>query len=282
MSPKGIINALIRSYRSGSLHKPRVRGVLIFSVSLYIVLMIAMGFAWYSNQWATTGFHFFNDWPEWKQLDKFAHFFWTFQTSSLASRLLSWAGLDQRKSSVGGAIMGLMFVSCVEIPDGFSEDYGASIFDVMANTLGCAAFLAQSLIWNKILIWPKYSFHQTMFAPLRPGLLGDGFLEEVLKDYNGQTFWYSLQLPRLRLPGWLTIAVGVSVDGMVYGRDAENLAAHFNPMRKYFLSVDLNLSHFKTSSKALNSFFYIFNIIKFPAPAIEFSAAGIRFHPLYF
>src|SRR3954465_9029361 len=132
------------------------------------------------------------------------------------------------------------------------------------------------------MIWPKFSFHQTLFAPLRPNMLGNGILQEILKDYNGQTFWYSISVPKLPLPHWITIAVGVGAEGMVYGRDAENLAAGFSPIRKYYLSFDLNLTNIKTSSRAFNSFLYVFNIIKFPAPAIEFSSAGIRFHAIYF
>ncbi len=282
MSLRRIIDVVVASFRSGTLHNPRVRAVLLFSISVYLILMLGLGYAWYSLQWASSGFHFFNDWPEWKQLDKFAHFFWTFQVSALASRLLLWAQVDARKAAIGGAVMGFIFVSCVEIPDGFSADYGASIFDILANTLGCVAFVAQNLLWGRIIVWPKFSFHQTMFAPLRPNLLGNGILEEILKDYNGQTFWYSVQLSKLPFPHWITLVVGVGADGMIYGRDAENLAANFSPTRKYYLSLDLNLSHLKTSSPWLNSLLYAFNIIKFPAPAIEISTAGIRFHPIYF
>jgi hypothetical protein len=276
------LRRIIELFRSGGFQQPKVRAVLLFSVGVYVVMMLVLGYSWYSNQWAKGGFHFFNDWPEWKQLDKLAHFFWTFQVSAIASRLLVWAQLDNRKAAVGGAIMGFLFVSCVEIPDGFSQDYGASVFDLLANALGCIAFIVQGLLLRKILVWPKFSFHQTVFAPLRPTMLGDGLLEEILKDYNGQTFWYSVGVPMVPLPRWVTIAVGVGADGMIYGRDHENLAANFSPTRRYFLSLDLNLSHIKTSSRALNSVLYIFNIIKVPAPAIEISQAGIRFHALYF
>ena len=266
MSLRRIIDLIVSSYRSGTLSRPRVRAVLLFSVGIYLILMLGLGYAWYSAQWASNGFHFFNDWPEWKQLDKFAHFFWTFQVSALATRLLVWAQSDGRKAAMGGAALGFMFVSCVEIPDGFSEDYGASLFDILANALGCSAFIAQSLLWKRIMVWPKFSFHQTMFAPLRPNVLGDGIMEEILKDYNGQTFWYSLQIPKLPFPHWITLAVGVGAEGMIHGRDAENAAANFSPTRKYFLSFDLNLTGIKTESRLLNSVLYVFNIIKSKRP----------------
>jgi hypothetical protein len=259
----------------------KVRLVLLFSFVTYAGIIILLGSAWYSPQWITD-FHFFNDGAEWKQMDKFAHFFWAFQISSLGARLLQWAGMNLDGSTKAGAILGLVFVSSIEIMDGFSVDYGASILDVAANLLGCVAFASQSLLWKKIMIWPKFSFHQTMFAPLRPAMLGDGLLEEVLKDYNGQTFWYSFHIKQLRLPTWLTIAVGVGAEGMLRARDEQNALLNLSPHRRYFLSVDLNFSHIESRSRMLSWLIYLVNIIKVPAPALEFSSQGIRFHPIYF
>lgn len=281
MRIKELIKAISQRIDSAGMDKPRVRAVLIFSIGVYLLLMLALSYAWYSQQWGGA-FHFFNDAAEWKQMDKFAHFFWAFQVSAIATRLLTWAQLTSKKAAITGSIMGFLFVSLIEIPDGFSESYGASLFDVLANTLGCAAFLAQRVIWKKINIWPKFSFHLTSFAPLRPAMLGDGVLEEILKDYNGQTFWYSVDVKMIPLPRWLTLAVGVGAEGMVYGRDRENELMHFSPYRKYFLSVDLNLSHFKSSSKVLNAVLPLLNIVKIPAPALEFSTQGVKFHPIYF
>jgi hypothetical protein len=279
-SSKTISNFFKRFHVSGR-QVSRVRLVLLFCLTAYVVIILLLGGAWYSPQWITA-FHFFNDAAEWKQMDKFAHFFWAFQISSIIARLLQWAGVNLSDSARGGAILGLLFVSSIEIMDGFSVDYGASIFDVGANLLGCAAFVGQSLLWTKVKIWPKFSFHHTTFAPLRPALLGDGFFEEILKDYNGQTFWYSFQVKRLHLPAWLTLAVGVGAEGMLRARDEQNQLLHFSAHRKYFLSLDLNFTHIQTRSRVLNSLIYFGNIIKIPAPAIEISSQGIRFHPIYF
>ena len=281
MRIKELISTFVKSFSRARLNSPRVKGVLLFSAGIYTVIIVSLGYAWYSRQWVS-GFHFFNDAAEWKQMDKFAHFFWAFQVSALATRLMTWAQLDEKAAAHVGTMLGFLFVSSIEIPDGFSERYGASLFDVLANTLGCVAFLLQRILWKRINIWPKFSFHATSFAPLRPAMLGDGFLEELLKDYNGQTFWYCFQIKKLPLPHWLTLAVGVGAEGMVYGRDEENELMNFSPHRKYFLSFDLNLSHVKTSSKLLNSALYVLNIIKIPAPTLEFSSQGIKFHPIYF
>jgi len=261
--------------------KRRLRVVWLFASGLYAAFMLALGYAWYSPQWVSS-FHFFDDLPEWQQMDKVAHFFWAFQVSALAARLFRWATVEEKKAVWSGALLAFGLVSGIEIFDGFSTAYGASVYDVAANALGAAAFAFQSLFWKRIIVWPKFSFHPTSFAPLRPEVLGDGLLEEILKDYNGQTFWYSFRLPWLPLPRWLTLAVGVGAEGMIYGRIAQNEAANLDPERRYLLSVDLDLSHIKTESRLLKALLHIPNIIKVPAPAIEISSRGIRFHPLYF
>jgi len=281
MSLSKTINEFFRSIRRADLLTPRVRGVLIVSLGVYVVLVGALAYAWYSKQWGST-FRFFNDAAEWKQMDKFAHFFWAFHIAAVASRLLTWARLNPPTCAVAGTLMSLVFVSSIELLDGFSESYGASVFDVIANTLGCAAFLAQRIFWSKINIWPKFSFHPSGFAPLRPSMLGNGFLEELLKDYNGQTFWYSFRAAYLPLPPWLVIAVGVGAEGMVYSRDDQNLRMNFTAHRKFLLSVDLDLSGIQPNHRWLKWALSLFTIVKFPAPAIEISHQGIKFHPIYF
>ena len=261
--------------------KHRMRWVLLFSTAIYATLMIALGHAWYSPQWISS-FHLFDDLGEWKQMDKVAHFFWAFHISALATRLMRWAKLGDEKATRAGAGLGFLFVSGIEVADGFSLAYGASLYDIVANGLGASFFLGQQMIWKRVLVWPKFSFHPTSFAPLRPDVLGNGFLEELLKDYNGQTFWYSFHVPRLPLPQWLNLAVGVRADGMIFGRIHENEAMGFDPQRRYFISLDVNLSHVKTTSPVLKALLYIPNIIKVPAPALEISTQGIRFHPIYF
>lgn len=261
--------------------KRRLRIVWIILSGIYAALMLALGYAWYSPQWISS-FHFFDDLPEWQQMDKVAHFFWAFQVSVLATRLFRWAALEEKKAVRNGAWLAFGLVSGIEIFDGFSTAYGASVYDIAANALGAGAFVLQSLAWKRILVWPKFSFHPTAFAPMRPEVLGNGLLEEILKDYNGQTFWYSFRLPWLRLPRWLTLAVGVGAEGMIFGRVAQNEAVNLDPERRYLLSVDLDLSYIKTESRLLKALLHIPNIIKVPAPAIEISSRGIRFHPLYF
>jgi hypothetical protein len=246
---------------------------------LYAALVLAASMAWYSDQMVQP-FHFFNDLPEWKQLDKLGHAFCAFHVCAIASRLLCWGGL--KHSIAIGTAVGFLIVSSIEVFDGFSIGYGASLFDLMANALGSILFLAQAKFLRQIKLFPKFSFHFTSFATVRPSLLGDGFLQEILKDYNGQTYWYSWSPEKKWWPSFLSIAVGLGAEGMVYGRDAENELHNFSPYRKYFLSVDINPHFFQPKQLWAQALVTTLTIFKFPAPAIELSTEGIRFHWLYF
>jgi hypothetical protein len=43
-------------------------------------------------------------------------------------------------------------------------------------------------------ITPKFSFHLTDYASKRPDVLGSNLPERIIKDYNGQTYWLSVNL----------------------------------------------------------------------------------------
>ena len=53
--------------------------------------------------------------------------------------------------------------------------------------------------------------------------------------------------------------------------------------RKFFISVDYDLTQIKTRSRVLKATFNVLNMIKLPAPAIEFNTLGqVIVHPIYF
>jgi hypothetical protein len=248
-------------------------------VTSYAVVVFILTKAWYHDQMVEP-FHFFNDLAEWKQLDKVAHVFGTFNVCVFVCRTFKWGGLKENIPI--GALIGFLIVSTIEVMDGFSAGYGASLFDLIANALGGTLFFVQHKIWGRIKLFNKFSFHFTSFAALRPSLLGDGFLQEIIKDYNGQTFWYSWSLEKKWWPSFLSIAVGLGAEGMVYGRDEQNALHHFSPYRKFYLSLDLNPTFFQSKKTWAQVMIYPLTLFKCPAPAIEFSMQGVRFHWLYF
>lgn len=265
-----------------SFSKKRFNTVVIGETVAYTGAMVALSKAWYSQS-DHQSFHFFNDANEWKQMDKVGHFYSAFQLSSIGSRILLWSGVNQKKSDIAGSATSFGIMSSIEVFDGFSAAYGASLSDVGANLAGSAFYLGQQRLWKEVRIYPKYSFHRTDYAPLRPNTLGNGLSEEFLKDYNGQTYWLSVDADKFfKFPKWLNLAVGYGAQEMIYSNTSANKSNGFNPYRQYYLSIDFDLTAIKTKSKFLNSLIYFANMIKLPAPALEFSKNGIKAHPFYF
>ena len=253
----------------------------------YTGALVLLQQAWYKNV-PRSRFHFFNDTREWKQMDKAGHFWSAFHQSRAGVDVLKWAGVSDRKAIWYGGMLGILLQTSIEIFDGYGEGYGASAGDVVANTAGSAAAVAQHLTWGTIRVTPKFSFRTTRYPPLRRQMLGGNYLEQLLKDYNGQTYWLSVDVSAFlpaqsRYPKWLNVAAGYGSEEMVYGDPVTNRQNGFDAYRQYYLTLDLNLMNIKTRSKFLKKVFYVASIFHLPAPALAYNRRqGLVFHTLYF
>jgi hypothetical protein len=263
--------------------KRKLKILAIGAAATYTTALIGLDRLWYSSD-DRTSFHFFNDNSEWKQVDKMGHFYSAFHISDGSSRLLRSVGMSDRKADLIGAISAFGILLPIEIFDGHSKSYGASVGDLAFNTAGAAFFLGQQALWSETRIRPKFSFHSTRYAAMRPTVLGDGLAEEILKDYNGQTHWLSVDVDKfIRFPKWLNFAAGYGAQRMVYARDHENASQGLPaPYRQFYVSLDWDLTAIPTRSKVVRTILYFVNMIKLPAPTLELRAKGIRVHPFYF
>ncbi|HEY8937733.1 MAG TPA: DUF2279 domain-containing protein [Cyclobacteriaceae bacterium] len=263
-------------------NKKRLSILIGGSSLVYGASLVALGNLWYSNS-KQQSFHFFNDDAEWKQMDKLGHFYSAFYVSYAGSRALRWANVEQNKSNLIGSLTGFLVTAPIEILDGFSSAYGASVGDLAADAGGSVFYYAQATLWKEPRIYPKLSFHTTHYAALRPNVLGDTWSSELLKDYNGQTHWWSFDMDKfMPFPKWLNLAVGYGAQGMVYARDEQNRQNGYNAYRQYYLAIDFDLTSIKTKSKFVRSLIFVSNMIKIPAPTIEFSKKGISYYGFYF
>lgn len=267
-------------------NKKRFRTVYLGGSVVYAGSLIALNEIWYKEN-PRTSFHFFNDNAQWLQIDKIGHFYSAYHLSHTGARIFRWTGMKERKAIWLGAATGMLLLTPIEILDGFSSEYGASWGDLLANSAGAALSL-QGLFWQEPRIHPKFSFHQTSLAALRPNVLGENLAQQIIKDYNGQTYWLAFDIqPWLRKPGkfppWLGIALGYGGEQMVYARSHENQAMGYDSYRQYYLSLDINLTRIPVKSKFLKSLFFALNTIHIPAPALEWNRKqGFRMHALYF
>jgi len=275
-----------KSFADSAAHTARrVRLLAVGSALSYGIIYTGLTQSWYTGE--KVPLHWFNDWPEWKQLDKAGHCWGAFQESRAAVDMLRWAGLPQKKAIWYGSFVGFAVQSPIELLDGRDPAYGASATDLAANFLGSAGVLAQQLAWQDIRLMPKVSFHLTGYAQRRPNALGSNLPERLLKDYNGQTYWLCTDVgaflrPGNRWPRWLQPALGYGGEDLVYNDDGTNAANGLRPYRQFYLSLDVDLRRIPTRSVLLKRVFYALSIFHLPAPALELNGRGEwNFHAFY-
>ena len=274
---------------SDTLNKSRFNTFVISEVAVASATLIGLNKVWYAD-YPKSSFHFVNDNAEWLQMDKVGHVFSTYHLSSFGAKALKWSSASRKEQLVYGTAIGLGFMSVVEIFDGHSQEWGASLGDVLANVSGSALFVSQELLWKEQRIIPKFSFHATPYASARPNILGDSYSEQILKDYNGQTYWLSANLflftKSSKVPKWVNLALGYGAEGMITGND-DFVNTVFLPedkrVRQIYLSLDVDLTKIKSKSHFIKTLFSVINTIKIPAPTVEFRESGtVKFHLLYF
>ena len=274
---------------SDSLNKNRRNTVLISEAIFVSSTLLALNQLWYKD-YPKSDFHFIHDNSEWLQMDKAGHIFSSYHLGNASMKALRWSGVKMENQLIYGATFGFLFLSAVEVLDGYSEQWGASTGDIIANATGTAMVISQELLWNEQRIVPKFSFHTTKYASIRPNLLGKNLNEQILKDYNGQTYWLSANLhsffKKSKIPIWLNLAVGYGGEGMISGNiDLQGLNSIFfeSRRRQFYLSFDIDLTKIRTKSNFLKTFFSVINTIKIPAPSVEVSSDGVvNFYCLYF
>lgn len=261
--------------------------------------MIGLYHSWYKN-YPQSKFHSFNDWREWKQVDKVGHLYSAYIESYGSMKMWQWTGMDRKKRIWIGGMSGAVYQTVIEVLDGFSTGWGWSWGDFSANMLGSGALVAQELAWDEQRIRLKFSFHKKNYHDPELNqrsdkLFGNSLAERMLKDYNGQTYWASANLKSFfknsRLPDWLSVSVGYGAEGLFGGTENigkdENGNIIFNRpdikrYRQWFLAPDIDLTKIKTNKKGLKFLFTVLSAFKFPTPSLEYGNGRFRLHALHF
>lgn len=266
------------------LFKKKRNILLITEASIYTTALVGLNELWYSD-YPRSSFHFINDNAEWLQMDKVGHMMTSYHSGLLGMQAYQWAGFSKSQSIWYGGLTGTFFLTIIEILDGTSQEWGASSGDLLANTTGSLLAISQAIKWNEQRIQFKYSFSKTDYPDMNPEQLGSSYLENTLKDYNGQTYWATFNLKSLftiednNFPTWLSLAFGYGANGMQSPIDRDG---NLNREREFFLSFDVDLNKIETNNKIINTIFNTISFLKFPAPTIQYSNSGIVFHSIYY
>lgn len=273
---------------SDSLNKKRITFVSVGLGTTWAGGMIGLHEIWYKNI-EKSSFHTFNDGSNWLQMDKMGHFYTNYHLAMNASQLYQWTGLPRNKSIALGSSIGFGFQTTLEIFDGFSTEWGFSWYDMLGNTLGTASYALQEIAWKEQRILPKFSYSPSPFADLRPEVLGSNFSEQLLKDYNGQTYWLSINpstfFKNSKLPKWACFSIGYSANAKIKGDEdmfvSSNGTSYF-AQREWLLSLDIDFSRIPAKRPWIKMVLKQFNALKVPFPALILTDGKISGRPFYF
>lgn len=294
---------------SPEFNQGRFNKAFTFSAIAYTGFSTGLYYTWY-RQYPMEGFHLFDDMGEWKQMDKAGHIYTAYLQGVLCYKGAKWTGMSDRKAIWTGVLCGSLFQTTIEVMDGFSSQWGFSVGDFGANAIGTGAFALQQSYWGEQRILLKESSwarnyddsairsidgSATTSLDERTGqLFGNGFFEKYLKDYNGQTYWASINIRSFQphwesIPDWLNIAVGYGAQGLYGGfenqweKDGVKYELDLPRYRQWYLSLDVDLSKIDTDNYLLKTLLSVLNIIKIPAPALEINTLGeVKFHLIHF
>lgn len=269
----------------------RKKLVYIAGSSGYVGTMAGLYGLWYAG-YPHSKFHVFNDNAGWQHMDKFGHATTAYFVGKYSHNIFKWSCMDSKKAIWLGGGTGWFFLTTVELFDGISKEWGFSWGDMAFNTMGAGLFIGQELLFKEQRILLKFSYHNTQYAQYMPNKLGSNFSERLLKDYNGQTYWLSMNIYDFTkagfIPKWLNLSLGYSAEGMLTGYGNPEYyngkkLPHFDEYPQYFLSLDIDFFKIETKNKWLSACIKTLGFIKIPFPAIEYSKQhGIKGHWLYF
>ncbi len=249
--------------------------------------LIALNKLWYED-YPRGRFHFFNDNDEWLQMDKVGHTFTCYQLAAAGHETFRWAGFSENLSLYLGSNIGFLYMTGIEILDGHSAQWGFSVGDAISNGAGSLMYIAQHKLWNEQRITFKFSYSQSGFAKLNSAQLGRNFQQRLIKDYNGQTYWCSMNVhrflaPEATFPKWINVAFGYGATGMTHAEMNDLDVNNFRRTREYYLSFDADLNRVKWPRKWMKITARVISFIKLPAPTLEVQSDGkVKVYALFF
>ena len=245
---------------------------------------------WYAD-YEQSPIHSTDDWNNWLQMDKIGHATTTYVVGQSGYDAFRWTGMSEKKATWIGGSVGLGYLTVVEVMDGFSSGWGWSWGDFAFNMAGAGLFIGQQLGWKEQRMMLKYSYSPSPYADMNPELLGENASQRWLKDYNGQTYWLSIN-PRSFTgesmkwwPKWLNVAPGYGAEGMITADGSPHPDyPDVERQRQYYFSVDIDLRRIPMKSGFWKTLVHTFSFIKIPAPTIQVNEkyGGTTFHWLYF
>jgi uncharacterized protein YfiM (DUF2279 family) len=273
-------------------NQARFNTVVISEAVLATAGTIALHYLWY-KKFPKSRFHFFNDNNEWLSMDKIGHATTAYNFSAIQYDMMRWSGVNKKSATWIGGLTALGLQTMIEFFDGYSAEWGFSKGDMLANLAGTALFMGQQFAWGEQRMSMRFSFHKTIYAKYNPSELGANKWQSWLKDYNGQTYWlsinpYSFLTSNTSFPSYLNVAIGCSAEGMIGARSNPSKIKNieiptFERKRKWLLAADIDVKRLNINTSRPQTLLNLPAAVKLPTPTVEFKKGKpAKFYWLYF
>jgi hypothetical protein len=250
---------------AAQLSVPKVAGVASLTLIAYgAAYWLVFKKGWWDDE--RSHFHFENDFDYALNLDKFGHFAAGVVLGEGFYEGYRWAGTSEFQAYLFAGLSAMMTHVAIDVKDGYSPEWGFSVFDVLSGTLGGFYPMAERYVPVFKYVDLKWSYWINTKAYYRQSHTG-----VFTDDYFNQTFWASFKpyrlLPasvRAYYPSWLAIAAGLSIDEGVFIKHYEG-----TPHREVYIALDYDLEAFRPQSRMARTLIKSLNYFKLPAPAIQ-------------
>ncbi|MBL7997405.1 MAG: DUF2279 domain-containing protein [Candidatus Kapabacteria bacterium] len=271
---------------SPGLRTSRIRPYTLAAVgALYTGMVLGLHFYQQATLWnkRSSRFNVAEDGDYAAYVDKYGHFYGGYIMSYYSSEVLQASGVAYEQSRIWGTLMGIAYMTYIEIEDGFATGWSFSPSDFYMNLAGATFHLAQTYVpflQNFTMKWiytpPTWIGEKVRRNPYDTTQTYTTFND----DYSASTFMISMNIHNM-LPQqwkkywvpWLNVGVGYVVRNLGWRDETKRIA----------VSLDWNLVElmpdFKkvvggTTGAVLNWLVQSINYFKLPSPTVEFSNDG--------
>lgn len=230
---------------------------------------------WWRGESQRFHFDFDRDLRYANNLDKMGHVMGGLMTADAYVDACRWIGMTEKQSAWWAFGMSTGLQAVIEVKDGFSPNYGFSVFDITTGSVGAlmpVLKLRSDFMKNSDL---KFSYWQRSlkYFDARAGIINT-VPPFHIDDYINQTYWMSTNLRYLLgekapwVPDWLNLSIGWGIDAATWNTDPTDPGTGGKP--ELYLAPDIDLVRlFKPRKAFWKLTLKRLNYLKVPMPTLQ-------------